>query len=1354
MSSKRMFSWSKRQSSSEPYYRTGGLLPIDADGSTSGDALSVRKTTAEAGIQRLLQRPSSLKITSPISTHSALSPTSAQYDAAWSSAASNLQAAFNDMLHSPAPGDAGRARSASIQKPLPSRPRSVSLPTTPELPAELPGSILLENQGYPSEYTPLISWKVPQIPGTTSRDTCAADRYFSQECRLDRLSLIPEPLTHTKSVPNLNMRRSTMSNVHSRATLTSSDPTVPSPSSVQHERIRSETSARRYSRLDLQTPPSNRKKKPKQCAARIGTDAVDAVECPQPLPLSVASDVWNASTEERQDRRRDDLSPSVLPTPTTVPSTPTEDRNTSIPNQEHTKSTLQALFESLQASNEPYVASLVDAHIAEVTTLDTEAGVLEEQQNFHLHNQTSSNNLLFLVESTESPQTPTRDILHDTASTISSNSTPSFQSAQEKQQRSPQRLRNSPEMENLKRKLSSTRRPEPTSRNLLPELNQYKQNNVALQKQIESLMAKLNDSKKRERESRATCEKAEQECAGWQAKADEANGLEKSTKALQNTIDHLESRLEIANTARLDAEEQLCNMRADRSPFDTILTKLGIPITTSLRTNMATQNPHVSMSTVFSNASPSSPDDEAQELSTLSVFVTHIERLQDQVTQKDARMFELDREIEELRSKYAHLQVEHNEVTLRSDIQADLLQKSQQADTYIKRLRTSVFDREAVIGEKEKSLRAVERQLHLHKLLLQAEIRRHAKVKLARGVEDEALPALTTLAKQEDLDRWISNLNRRLQKNQPAGGTVGELSEHGAEIESLRREVDFYVREIIYYKLDIRGYKSDIRKLKRITSQLSSYGTRASDLDSESSSLRPVPTPSRSRFASVTPELGPSNTTSPIATGPMCMSPLSGRPITPKMANLELNSVPTPPDSASHSDRTERQRPGLKIYTTPQINPQNLVDSIVPPHTKDICNDSDTGALPPGPKGSVEERRKPTSSARGQNTFGELLAPLPLTTPDPPHQPDVPRNMSESLVELRATIGTPKRSSSVQHNKPSADEEKPTSNRERSASFSDAASSNVSPGRPSRPRLGLFRFSNASSKPSVTRPRTPQSDMTDAHMQRFPEADDIAGDNRLQRDLSTSKNEFKFPLLPGQGAMHDFVDPTMPPSPTTDPQVVPATSNVVNPHMETSPPLERKPSAVSIANIPFVSSMGSPHDPALITPTPEYRPTSCSITRNAPLKINPSIARTGVGGTMASSTPLTSPVSPTNASNGMPPPKPKMVPSVRSIFATPAAENLSNTAEQETGPRQRGPHTPSHSRTVSGSSIRTVIRMPKLRDKESKDTGIVRKDSISHPQPLASPFSLGRSMSVGSVGRHTGVGRSDGGAVYGIGEAI
>jgi hypothetical protein len=49
MNSKRIFSWSKRQSSSETYYRTGGLLPIEANGEDSGNGLEVqvRQTVPE-----------------------------------------------------------------------------------------------------------------------------------------------------------------------------------------------------------------------------------------------------------------------------------------------------------------------------------------------------------------------------------------------------------------------------------------------------------------------------------------------------------------------------------------------------------------------------------------------------------------------------------------------------------------------------------------------------------------------------------------------------------------------------------------------------------------------------------------------------------------------------------------------------------------------------------------------------------------------------------------------------------------------------------------------------------------------------------------------------------------------------------------------------------------------------------------------------------------------------------------------------------------------------------------------------------------------------------------------------------
>ncbi|KAF1355728.1 hypothetical protein EJ07DRAFT_131691, partial [Lizonia empirigonia] len=124
---------------------------------------------------------------------------------------------------------------------------------------------------------------------------------------------------------------------------------------------------------------------------------------------------------------------------------------------------------------------------------------------------------------------------------------------------------------------------------------------------------------------------------------------------------------------------------------------------------------------------------------------------------------------------------------------------------------------------KEKLVRDVERQLEHHKLLLQAEIRKHAT--MARYLADESnpLPDLSALVTKKDIDRWIQKLNQRLRKAKPMSPAKRPSTAVEAHIEDLRNEIDFYVREIIYYKLDIRGYKSDIKKLNRITAQLGSY---------------------------------------------------------------------------------------------------------------------------------------------------------------------------------------------------------------------------------------------------------------------------------------------------------------------------------------------------------------------------------------------------------------------------------------------------------------------------------------------------------------------------------------------------
>jgi hypothetical protein len=69
-------------------------------------------------------------------------------------------------------------------------------------------------------------------------------------------------------------------------------------------------------------------------------------------------------------------------------------------------------------------------------------------------------------------------------------------------------------------------------------------------------------------------------------------------------------------------------------------------------------------------------------------------------------------------------------------------------------------------------------------------------------------------------------------------------------------------------------------------------------------------------------------------------------------------------------------------------------------------------------------------------------------------------------------------------------------------------------------------------------------------------------------------------------------------------------------------------------------------------------------------------------------------------------------------------------------------------RNVSGGSVRTAIRLPKTREKESvTNAHKMRKDSIGMPQTLGSPFVFERSRFVNETGRGEG-------NAYGVGEAI
>lgn len=315
---------------------------------------------------------------------------------------------------------------------------------------------------------------------------------------------------------------------------------------------------------------------------------------------------------------------------------------------------------------------------------------------------------------------------------------------------------------------------------------------------------------------------------------------------------------------------------------------------------------------MFSSNSPISAENESRELSTLATFIAHIERLQDQVRQQEKQIAELESEKCELQQKYDQLQRDHDTTNLHMDIQNELVKKTRRTDAHIEQLRTAVVDREAIISEKAKSCRATERQLELHKLLLQAQIRRNATLTMHTALENDPLPELSSLAARADVDKWIERLQQRLRKDKRTNRSQISNDPNEVLIADLRHEIDFYVREIIYYKLDIRGYKSDLKKLNRITSQLAGCGSRASDLDSETSSIKRVVTPNLASSAG-TPELGSAVESTHGALGAITQAIPDNRPMTPPSANTSsTRNMRTP------SKKGEVRRLDMQLPMTPQ----------------------------------------------------------------------------------------------------------------------------------------------------------------------------------------------------------------------------------------------------------------------------------------------------------------------------------------------------------------------------------------------------------------------------------------------------
>ena len=308
------------------------------------------------------------------------------------------------------------------------------------------------------------------------------------------------------------------------------------------------------------------------------------------------------------------------------------------------------------------------------------------------------------------------------------------------------------------------------------------------------------------------------------------------------------------------------------------------------------------------------------------------------------KLAEKDTELGDTQKKLTDARRKIEELTMKAEHERHMhVQWNKDTDTYSAQLREQIVMREKVISDKEKMTQAVAKQLEHHKLLLQAEIRRHAKSTMAGFVQNEPLPDIAALASPEETDRWIERLHKRYRKQQAEKPAKKPEFAHEleAKVFDLKQEVEFYIREILYFKLDIKGYKHDIKKLQ---GKLDKAGGASAKVEREHGStrtlkfspspepeLQPPQTPRRA------PDANPANAADQMAPG---VSPRSAQRISSDRYR------PTPPSPSQERSGDMATNFPLSTPAAPTRHERSMTDSIVYESPKQASGGFGRGVAP------------------------------------------------------------------------------------------------------------------------------------------------------------------------------------------------------------------------------------------------------------------------------------------------------------------------------------------------------------------------------------------------------------------------
>lgn len=560
------------------------------------------------------------------------------------------------------------------------------------------------------------------------------------------------------------------------------------------------------------------------------------------------------------------------------------------------------------------------------------------------------------------------------------------------------------EVNNLKRKLSSAQKRDAEADSVRKERLFLREAVRAKQQHVELLMVKLTKA-------------------------------QTNAKAVNNTADAFEARLEIANAQKTDVLEENHELR------QAALNLHNRERATKQEIRAICQRWNDSESDMRNRLEEA--EERAHQLErALQVFRTnqdtrpalvelnkHILRLEKEESDRNHYVTRLEQELRQCRFQLdnKHLPDILQPTTLGiSSRRRDSTKEDHASELAI--CKSQVLELSNVLDERDASIRLLQAERDKVTALLQTEI-----CAQARNTSERKHPTDSVLSPEVNVDQALMEVRARAHASLESSNTNWKVETDTVQrIEQLEKEIEYHVKDIVLYKLDVKGYKKDlkranakIQRLQGLSVQTSPNPGSISD-SHRTSSNAPISASSQSQLLQEWPE-------SPTLTGLGIISPTLGTrrpprkdsllPPTPLHNNSSSNvSLAPPPPSDNVLNRTPSASPSISPRPrTPAATNKRLPRTpMTPPSSKSPtpAKGNESSLVLPAPTTPLNKSPRPRRStdARARATTSAVSAgPDPGKSHDgePASFQHIDRSLSDPVLDTLSGSPQPKASLSL-----------------------------------------------------------------------------------------------------------------------------------------------------------------------------------------------------------------------------------------------------------------------------------------------------------------------------------------------------